>query len=267
MDNIKKHLRIASLSKADAQADIGLINKYSLRELTPEEVFTFSVVLCDNDVDRDGERFTDAALEAMATLFVGKTGISDHAWTAANQIARLYRCQVKTDSSRTTALGTAYKCLVGDAYMLRTEDTQSMIDAIEGGIMKEVSVGCAVKSRTCSVCGKDFGWNMCQDGHVAGETYAGALCCAELDDPADAYEFSFVAVPAQRGAGVTKTFEGEGVEQAYRLMLTLSWTGHEAEARELIRAVEAGLLEAEEQAARQAILEENKHFLHHGKEE
>ena len=267
MDSIKKHLRIASLSKADAQADIGLINQYSLRELTPEEVYTFSVVLCDNDVDRDNERFTDAALEAMATLFVGKTGISDHAWTAANQIARLYRCQVQADSSRKTALGTAYKCLVGDAYMLRTEDTQSMIDAIEGGIMKEVSVSCAVKKQTCSVCGKDFGWHMCEDGHVLGETYAGKQCCVELDEPADAYEFSFVAVPAQRGAGVTKAFEGEDVERAYELMLTLSWSGHEDKARELIKALESGLLEAEEQAARQAILEENKQFLHDGKDE
>jgi len=267
MDSIKKFLRIASLSKADAQADIGLINQYSLRELTPEEVYTFSVVLCDNDVDRDNERFTDAALEAMATLFVGKTGISDHDWMAANQVARLYRCRVQADSGRKNALGQQYKALVGDAYMLKTTDTQPMIDAIEGGILKEVSVGCAVKSRTCSVCGKDFGWHMCEDGHVLGETYGGALCCAELDDPADAYEFSFVAVPAQRGAGVTKAFEGGDVERAYQLMLTLSWSGHEDKAKALLQAVQTGLLEAEEQAARQAILEENKHFLRDRKED
>ncbi|MFR6411127.1 MAG: hypothetical protein ACLUNX_03185 [Angelakisella sp.] len=35
-------------------------------------------MLCDNDLDRDHECFTDAALEKLAVLFRGKTGIFDH---------------------------------------------------------------------------------------------------------------------------------------------------------------------------------------------
>ena len=31
------------------------INLYTRRAYKPEEVYTFSVVLCDNEVDRDGE--------------------------------------------------------------------------------------------------------------------------------------------------------------------------------------------------------------------
>ena len=38
--------------------DMNLINEYSRRTLTKDEVYTFSVVLCDNDIDRDFERFT-----------------------------------------------------------------------------------------------------------------------------------------------------------------------------------------------------------------
>ena len=41
--------------------------------------------------------------------------------------------------------------------------------------------------------------------HIKGREYNGELCCGELSDPTDAYEFSFVAVPAQRAAGVIKT--------------------------------------------------------------
>jgi hypothetical protein len=50
-------------------------------------------------------------------------------------------------------------------------------------------------------------------GHRKGESYPmdGAekkTCTAILDDPMDAYEFSFVAVPAQRKAGASKNSAG-----------------------------------------------------------
>ncbi len=80
-----------SVKPADAAADIALINQFTVKELTPDEVYCFSVVLCDNDVDRDLERFTDKTLDALAKLFVGKTGISDHRWSGYRHIARLYR--------------------------------------------------------------------------------------------------------------------------------------------------------------------------------
>ena len=34
--------------------ELGKINRYCRRELTPGEVYTFSVILCDNEIDRDG---------------------------------------------------------------------------------------------------------------------------------------------------------------------------------------------------------------------
>ena len=45
---------------------MALINKFTKRELEPDEVYAFSVVLCDNDIDRDFERFTNDALEKLA---------------------------------------------------------------------------------------------------------------------------------------------------------------------------------------------------------
>ena len=90
--------------------------------------------------------------------------------------------------------------------MLRNDDTRPMIASIEGGIVKEVSVGVAVKHCNCSICGRPLIGKECENGHVKGERSAGgSLCVGSLEDATDAYEFSFVAVPAQRGAGVTKT--------------------------------------------------------------
>ena len=85
--------------------EMGKINRYSRRELDPGEVYTFSVVLCDNEIDRDGERFTINALKRLSGLFLGKTGIFDHNPKGENQTARIYDACVLTDSSRKTGVG------------------------------------------------------------------------------------------------------------------------------------------------------------------
>lgn len=48
--------------------DMALINKYSLRELQKDEIFCFSVILCDNDIDRDFECFDEDALKSLERL-------------------------------------------------------------------------------------------------------------------------------------------------------------------------------------------------------
>lgn len=107
-----------------------------------------------------------------------------------------------------TAAGAEYRWLKGWAYLMRTEKNQELITEIEGGIKKEVSVGCSMGRSVCSVCGAENG--AC--GHVKGQMYGEKLCFMELKDPKDAYEWSFVAVPAQPRAGVVKRFGSEGTE-------------------------------------------------------
>ena len=66
------------LSGAPTPQELELINSYTVKPLKAEEVYTFGIVLCDNEIDRDFERFDIPALEKLAGLFVGKTGIFDH---------------------------------------------------------------------------------------------------------------------------------------------------------------------------------------------
>ena len=185
--------------------ELELINTYTRRTLSENEVYVFTVVLCDNDVDRDGERFTVESLFALEKLFVGKTGIFDHDPSAKNQTARIISCRVENVATRTTATGDEYFRLTARAYLPRTQGNSELIAALDSGIVKEVSVGCAVGKIQCSVCGEDI--SLCP--HRKGETYGGKLCCGELSEPYDAYEWSFVAVPAQKNAGVTKTAYGK----------------------------------------------------------
>jgi hypothetical protein len=180
------------------------LNAYTRRELSEDEVYLFDVVLCDNDVDRDHEAFSDHALDALQRLFVGKTGVFDHNAKGTNQTSRLFDTQVVLDESKTTQYGTPYRYLKGNAYMVKTSSNVDLIKEIDGGIKKEVSVSCAAKSHRCSICGNDRYDKGCS--HVGGKYYGGKLCYTVLDDVTDAYEWSFVAVPAQVRAGVTKRF-------------------------------------------------------------
>lgn len=186
------------------------INRFTRRPLSAEEVYTFSVILCDNEIDRDCERFSDSALEKICSLFIGKTGISDHDARASNQSARIYDTELVTDSSRTTKNGEPYKYVRAMVYMVKTDENKGLIAEIDGGIKKEVSISCSASQRSCSICGCDRNTDSC--AHVKGREYGGKVCHTVLGGITDGYEWSFVAVPAQVNAGVTKTFRsGENV--------------------------------------------------------
>ena len=181
------------------------INAMSRKELTAEEVYAFAVKLCDNEVDREGERFPAATLEELAPLFAGKSGLFDHQWSAREQTARIYRTELVREEGSATLAGEPYCYLKGYAYMLRTPGSEELIARIEGGILREVSVGCAVERAVCSVCGAPRG----ECRHTPGERYGGRLCYVSLQGGRDAFEWSFVAVPAQREAGVLKGIRAE----------------------------------------------------------
>ena len=172
------------------------INAQARAKLTQEQVYVFSLRLCDDQIDRDQERFDTAALPGLAKLFIGKTGIIDHNWSSDKQVARIFETQVVQED------GISF--IKAWAYIRRGGNNDEVIADIEAGIKKEISVGCAMGRSICSVCGSEYG----SCGHSKGESYDGMVCCAILCEPLDAYEFSFVAVPAQQDAGVLKAISG-----------------------------------------------------------
>lgn len=183
------------------------LNTFTRRELTADEVYIFRVRLCDNEIDRDRERFSIEALKEMKELFVGKTGVFDHNPSGEKQSARIFMTELITDESVITKAGEPYTSLCAYAYMVRTEGNADLIREIDGGIKKEVSVSVSAGSHVCSICGKEKRISPCT--HMAGQEYGGKICHTVLSQITDAYEWSFVAVPAQRNAGVTKHYSEE----------------------------------------------------------
>ncbi len=197
-----------SITAGDSAADeLELINRHTIKPLTEEEVFRFTLTLCDNEVDRDGERFSIPALIKLASMFDGKTGITDHNMKSECQTARIFKTWIEESETESTSAGEKYTCLKARAYMPLTPKNEELVKQIEAGIKKETSISCAVAKTQCSICGADLRKKGCK--HRKGEEYAGKTCHTILSEPTDAYEWSFVAVPAQPRAGVTKAFEAE----------------------------------------------------------
>lgn len=220
--DIRKGTAVSGTGVAN-QGQLEAINAQAKATLTAEQVYVFSLRLCDDQIDRDMERFDTQALPALAKLFLGKTGIVDHRWSADGQVARIFETQVVQEN------GISY--IKAWAYIRRGGQGEEVIADIEAGIKKEVSVGCAMGRAVCSVCSGEYG----ECGHRKGEYYDGQLCCAILREPMDAYEFSFVAVPAQREAGVLK-----GFSEKKCLKELAEEFGAQKEYRELFRQAQLG---------------------------
>ena len=202
MENITKGAVV--LKAAPTAADMGLINAQSLRELKEEEIFTFRVAAADTQVDRDFERFSRPCLEKLAELYVGKPFITDHNWSSSRQMARVYAAAVEDESGVSR--------LILSCYMLRNDAAAPTIDAIEAGILREVSVGVAVKTATCSICGTDKAHGYCE--HRPGKAYDGTLCTVELGGPGGRLrgQFRGRARPAG-GRGGQKLRRGQGAPE------------------------------------------------------
>ena len=249
---VKKEAAATGVGIPDGQ-QLEKINALAKGNLTAEQVYVFSVRLCDDRIDRDFERFDTEALPELAKLFVGKSGIVDHRWSAGSQLARIFDTEVVREAD--------VSYIKAWAYIRRGGAGDEWIADIEAGIKKEVSVGCAMGRSVCSVCGGEYG----SCGHRKGEYYDGELCCAVLKEPVDAYEFSFVAVPAQRDAGVMKGLGARvslkeladeyGAQEEYRGLWKLARMGQEYQKQlssEVVRLVLMLGLKLEEPVLRSA---------------
>ena len=206
MDNKKiKKKGLNDNNLSSIEADLELINKHTIKPLTSDEVYTFKVQICDNDVDRVGDKMTDNFLEQVADNITGVTGLKDHDWSVENQLARLYDAEVVTDDSKLTVLGEPRKYVLGKAYTL--SKYKDYIDSINAGLLKETSISFESEGDVCSICGEpmikdDCDIGHCKNGHIAGHSYDSILCYNKINKLKDILEWSLVAVPCQRNAGI-----------------------------------------------------------------
>lgn len=206
-----KTVSIAPLEATDE--DLKKINKYTLSPVKAEDVFIFKATIADNEQDdRNFMPFDLKALKDLKKLYPGKTMLKDHARSADNQIARIFDTELIENTGKTTELGETHTELIAKMYMIRTESNKDLIAEIIGGIKKEVSTSTVPEKMVCNICNTDNMKNWCrhwpgreytiEDGSATGTK---KLCKMLLHGAKEAYELSFVAVPAQPRAGTHKS--------------------------------------------------------------
>lgn len=167
--------------------DLQLINAYTRNVVDENDVCLVSAMLCDNDVDRDGERFTTESLYELEKLLVGKAEVMDYKRHRSER-ARIISCDVVKSDKQKTALGDDYAGLIAKIYIPFCRNNEDIIVAAFKGDIKDVNIHCAVEQYECSVCGKEYS----ECSHKKGEVYDSKLCCCEFVSPYKVYDWSFV---------------------------------------------------------------------------
>ena len=193
--------------------DLKKINKYTLSPVGADDVFVFKASIADNEQDdRNHMPFNLKALRDMKKLYPGKTMLKDHSRKADNQIARVFDTELVQNTKKTTELGEIHTELIAKMYMVKTDSNKDLIAEIAGGIKKEVSTSTAPEKMVCNICGTDNMQKYCN--HWPGVKYTiedrtphgtKRSCQMLLEGAKEAYELSFVAVPAQPRAGTHKS--------------------------------------------------------------
>ena len=205
--------KVANVSPLEiTNEDLKKINKYTLSPVAAEDVFIFKATIADNEQDdRNFMPFNMKALQDLKKLYPGKTMLKDHRRIADNQIARIYDTELVQDGNKQTELGELHTELVAKIYMIKTDSNKDLISEIVGGIKKEVSTSTVPEKMVCNICGVDNMKDYCR--HYPGMEYdisdaagksAKRRCKMLLHGAKEAYELSFVAVPAQPRAGTHK---------------------------------------------------------------
>lgn len=156
------------------------------------EYYKFEIRLCDTKIDRDFERFTLPCLRKLSEMFVGKNG-----FVGQDSIAKILSTVVLKGKD-----GEWF--IKANASIKNIPENFKVIEEIKSGKKKEVSIGCSVATRTCSICGDSTG----SCNHKPGEYYNGKQCFMELNDPTDVFEWSFVATPVKEEANTANVVEG-----------------------------------------------------------
>lgn len=204
--------------------DINKINELTLEKVEESDVFIFKATMADNmQDDRNNYPFTFKALQDLKKLYKGKTVLFDHERKSTNQIARIYDTEIIINNSAKNEIGEPRTELIAKIYMIKTSTNADLIAEIKGGIKKEVSTSCTVNSLVCNICNVDNLVKPCT--HYPGRQYTlkdgkSKMCNFQICGCSEAYELSFVAVPAQPRAGVHKNFnEKKELEIKSRLNL------------------------------------------------
>ena len=201
--------RTLAATTATITAALDTINRdHALAPLAAEDVAVFRALASSQAVDSYHTRMAESTLRNFAAEAERGVPILNNHRTGSRAELPVGRVFMATLSGLPLPANAAYEATGGlsltvDFYVqrgLRVTDiaTDDLIRAIEGGVIKDVSVGFSLGSLRCAICGLD----MFACPHEPGQTYAEGRAFAWIED-ATLREVSLVWKGATEGAAIT----------------------------------------------------------------
>ena len=201
MLQVNKHAYGQGAVKELDEGTMALINNYAIEPLSPEDVFVGKILLANNAVDRDGERFHEDFLKRLQETIKGKSLLQGHRWGDAG-IGLYFESEIITMSLKEAEELTKEKLQLPEGedtvhflkvyyYIMNTPHNEGIIANIKGGICRHASIGFSAEKRNPV---ND------EEGNTLYHEYSG---------DGEALEGSFVWLGAQYASTTTKA-KGQG---------------------------------------------------------
>ena len=196
-----KIARKANATGTPESEELKLINQFTIREHSADEVYARTMVIAHNGIDRDREVIDDKLIEALADSLAGKGLFIKHpsGWDGDSGPGegRFYHAEAKRmslDAAREVLRepnlkfleGTEEAVLLEASFYTTIENREKLIADIDAGVAGDVSLGFSYAER-----------NPVTDGEES-------VIATRLMAPGVAYEGSLVWLGAQPGARITK---------------------------------------------------------------
>jgi hypothetical protein len=126
------------------------INEISSKPVELRDIYIFSVILADNDIDDDREAISNEALQQLAEECIGKTGYIDN--DNVDYHARIFDTEICTSSFK-NKLGDNKRFLKAYCWIKKTPENKEIIQAIRNSITKKGTLSFSLNRKICSKCG------------------------------------------------------------------------------------------------------------------
>lgn len=200
------------------EEQLAKINRFAKRPFSAEEVFVFDTKMIGDALIPDRYIKLD---KSLLETYVKNVQAGDVAYMLNHRWANFF------DSPKGVFLmGRVYDSYLaqssdiegetvaqfGSVYIHRNQErdgvkTNEVIEAIEDGSLRDVSVGIGWTVSQCSICGQNYYSGKCE--HLVGREYDGKLCYVIAKPPGDEFELSSVFAGAYPTAEVLSKFSQE----------------------------------------------------------
>ena len=180
-------------------SELKAIRKWTRRDVTAEEVYTFPALAIDTNPTRNGVIYSAESQKLSVRSWVGVPFLfnanadggmlsgGDHALVASSQVARIYKAQIVE-----TTKGNIGTLVWVFTFPDVSDEIKEFCNKIDAGILREVSIHVMARQVECSICGETPNWD---HEHQKGEKYGKETAYIKTVGALEPLELSSVACP------------------------------------------------------------------------